>query len=182
MKKLSLLFLLPIFMVLSGCRDIVNTVLDIIPPIEVPYSSQQEISFATISSTSYTRAPEVMTNVDLDAQIKASNPKYGIENLKSVKMSEMKATYISSALGNKLDVIKNMQIYIKAPNLPEKLIATVYNNTSANTITFTMTNAEILDYFRTPQNSLIVEIQGNSVSADKIKMNLESVFKVKVQL
>ncbi|WP_332033892.1 hypothetical protein, partial [Kaistella sp.] len=73
-------------------------------------------------------------------------------------------------------------IYIKAPNQPEKLIATVVNNTNQNTITFSVPDEELINYFRTNQNSLIFEIQANAVSADQITMKINSDFKVKVQL
>ena len=55
-------------------------------------------------------------------------------------------------------------------------------NTNPTTITFTSTDAEMLDYFKTNQNSLIVEIQGNYVTADRITMKMDSKFKIKVQL
>jgi hypothetical protein len=97
-------------------------------------------------------------------------------------MSTLNIEYVSSQFDTKLDVIKNARIYIKAPNQPEKLIATVVNNTNQDTITFSVPDEELINYFRTNQNSLIFEIQGNSVSADQITMKINSGFKVKVQL
>ena len=73
------------------------------------------------------------------------------------RLNTLTVDYISSQLGNKLDVIKSARIYIKAPNQPEKLIATVDNNTNPNSITFTSTDAEMLEYFRTNENSLIID-------------------------
>lgn len=167
---------------LTSCRDIANAVLDVLPPFEVPFSTSMQVPFAAVSTTSYTRTPEIPMNIDLDAQIKSENPSYSINNLKSVKMSSLTVTYETSQMGSKLDAIKNAKIYIKAPNLPEKLIATAYDNTNPTSITFTSTDAEILDYFKTTQNSLIVEVQGNYVTADRITMKMDSKFKIKVQL
>ena len=97
-------------------------------------------------------------------------------------MNTLNVEYVSALFDTKLDVIKNARIYIKAPNQPEKLIATVANNTNPNTITFSVPDEELINYFKTNQNSLIFEIQGNSVSADQITMKMNSGFKVKVQL
>ena len=182
MKKLSII--LPIFalLFLRSCRDIANSVLDILPPFNTSFSSTQQVPFAAVSTTSYTRTPEIPMNVDMDAKIKEQNSKYGIDNLKSVRMTSLTATYISSKLGVKLDAVKNMRIYIKAPNLPEKLIATVDNNSSADKIVFTTTNADIADYFKTKENSLIIEVMGNYASADIVTIQMDAGFEVRAQL
>lgn len=182
MKKLSLITgILALFFVTS-CRDIVNSVLDVLPPFEVPFTTTVDVPFAAINTTGYTRTPELPMNIDLNAKIKEQNPNFSINNLKSVKLSNLSLDYVSSQLGNKLDVIKNARIYIKAPNQADRLIGTAYDNTNPNTITFTITDQEILEYFRTDQNSLLLEIQASKVTADQIKMKINSGFKIKVQL
>ena len=182
MKKLSLLIGLLVMFFTTSCRDIVNTVLDVLPPFDVPFNTTVVVPFTGVSTTTYTRTPEIPMNIDLDAKIKQNNPNYSINNLKSVKMSTLNIEYLSSQFDTKLDVIKNARIYIKAPNQPEKLIATVVNNTNQDTITFSVPDEELINYFRTNQNSLIFEIQANAVSADQITMKINSGFKVKVQL
>ena len=182
MKKLSLLIGLLVMLFTTSCRDIVNTVLDVLPPFDVPFNTTVAVPFTGVSTTTYTRTPEIPMNIDLDAKIKENNPNYSINNLKSVKMSTLNIEYLSSQFDTKLDVIKNARIYIKAPNQPEKLIATVVNNTNQDTITFSVPDEELINYFRTNQNSLIFEIQANAVSADQITMKINSGFKVKVQL
>ena len=157
---------------LSSCREIANSVLDLLPPFDVTFSTNIEIPFAAVSTTSYTRTPEIPMNINLDAKIKEQNPKYGIDNLKSVKLNTLTVDYISSQLGNKLDVIKSARIYIKAPNQP----------TNPNSITFTSTDAEMLEYFRTNENSLIIEVMASRPSADVITMKMNTGFKVRVQL
>ena len=182
MKKLSLLTGILVLFFMTSCRDIVNSVLDVLPPFDVPFSTTVDVPFASVSTTAYTRTPDLPMNIDLNAKIKENNSNFSINNLKSVKLNTLNLDYVSSTLGNKLDVIKNARIYIKAPNQAERLIATAYDNTNPNTITFTLEDAEILEYFRTNQNSLYIEIMGSRVTADQIKMNMNAGFKIKVQL
>lgn len=182
MKKLSLITGLLVLFFTTSCRDIVNSVLDVLPPFDVPFSSTIAVPFAAVSTTTYTRTPEIPMNIDLDAKIKQNNPNYSINNLKSVKLNTLSIDYVSSTLDTKLNVIKNARIYLKSPNQPELLIATAYNNTNPNTITFSVPDEELLNYFKTSQNSLIFEIQASTPTADQITMKLNTGFKVKVQL
>ena len=182
MKKLSLLSGILLLFFMTSCRDIVNSVLDALPPFDVPFSTTLDVPFASLSTTAYTKTPEIPMNIDLNAKIKENNSNFSINNLKSVKLNTLSLDYVSSQLGNKLDIIKNARIYVKAPNQADRLIATAYDNSNPNTITFTLEDAEILEYFRTNQNSLVVEIMSSKVSADQIKMKINSGFKIKVQL
>lgn len=121
-------------------------------------------------------------NINLDAKIKENNPNYSIKNMKSVKLNTLKLDYISSTFDTKLDVIKNARLYVKAPNQQEKLIATAYDDTNPQTITFTAIDEELLNYFKTNQNTLIFEVMASTVAADQITMSMSSGFKVRVQL
>ena len=49
-------------------------------------------------------------------------------------------------------------------------------------ITFNLEDAEILEYFRTNQNYLVIEIMGSRVTADQLKIKMNAGFKIKVQL
>ncbi len=182
MKKLMLITGILITFFLTSCREIVNTVLDILPPFDVPFTTTIEFPFASVSTTTYTRAPEIPMNIDVDAEIKKNNSGYSINNLKSVKLNTLTLNYAGSQLGNKLDAIKSAKLYIKTPNMPERLIATVENNTNPDTITFVSTNTELLEYFRTKENSLIIEIMANYPSADIITTKMNTGFKIRVQL
>ena len=182
MKKLSLLTGILVLFFMTSCRDIVNSVLDVLPPFDVPFSTTLDVPFAAVSTTAYTKTPDIPMNINLDAKIKENNPNFSINNLKSVKLNTLSMDYVSSTLGNKLDVIKNAKIYIKAPNQTERLIATAYDNTNPNMITFTLEDAEILEYFRTNQNYLVIEIMGSRVTADQLKIKMNAGFKIKVQL
>ena len=182
MKKLSLLASIFVLFLMTSCRDIVNSVLDVLPPFDVPFSTTLDVPFAAVSATAYTKMPDIPMNIDLDTKIKENNPNFSINNLKSVKLNTLSMEYVSSTLGNKLDVIKNAKIYIKAPNQTERLIATAYDNTNPNMITFNLEDAEILEYFRTNQNYLVIEIMGSRVTADQLKIKMNASFKIKVQL
>ena len=182
MKKLSLLTGLFLLFFMTSCRDIVNSVLDVLPPFDVPFSTTLDVPFAALSTTTYTKTPDIPMNINLDAKIKENNPNFSINNLKSVKLNTLSLDYVSSQLGSKLDVIKNSRIYVKSPNQAERLIATAYNNTNPNTISFTLEDAELLEYFRTSQNSLVIEIMSSTVTADQLKIKMNAGFKIKVQL
>ncbi len=182
MKKLALLTGILMMLFVTSCRDIVNSVLDALPPFTVPFTTNVQVPLAAVSTTDYTRTPQIPMNINLDAKIKEQNPNFSINNLKHVGLKTFKIDYVSSQLGNQLDVIKNARIYIKAPNKPEFLIASAMNNTNPTSIVFNTVNDNILEYFRTAENSLIFEIQGNEVTADQITMKISSEFEVKVQL
>ena len=182
MKKLSLLGGIFVLIFMTSCRDIVNSVLDVLPPFDVPFSTTLDVPFAAVSTTAYTKTPDLPMNIDLDTKIKENNPNFSINNLKSVKLNTLSMDYVSSTLGNKLDVIKNAKIYIKSPNQSERLIAIAYDNTNPNMITFNLEDAEILEYFRTNQNYLVIEIMGSRVTADQLKIKMNAGFKIKVQL
>lgn len=182
MKKIAFLSSLFLLFFATSCRDIVNSVLDVLPPFDVPFSSTFQVPFASISTTGYSRTPKIPMNIDLNAKIKEQNSNFSINNLKSVKLNTLSLNYVNSTLGTQLDVIKNARIYVKAPNQEERLIATVSDNTNPTTITFTVNDVEILEYFRTSQNSIIFEIQSSRVTADQLTMKLDAGFKIKVQL
>ena len=182
MKKLSLIFGLFAMLIVSSCRDIVNNVLDALPPFDVPFSTNVPVPLAAVSTTTYTRTPEIPMNINLDAKIKENNPNYSINNLKSVKLSTLKVDFVSSTLDTRLNAIRNARIYVKAPNQPERLIATAYDNTNPDTITFTVVDEELINYFRTNENSLIFEVMASTPTADQLTVRISSGFKIRVQL
>lgn len=182
MKKLSLIFGLFAMLIVSSCRDIVNNVLDALPPFDVPFSTNVPVPLAAVSTTTYTRTPEIPMNINLDAKIKENNPNYSINNLKSVKLSTLKVDFVSSTIDTRLNAIRNARIYLKAPNQPERLIATAYDNTNPDTITFTVVDEELINYFRTNENSLIFEVMASTPTADQLTVRISSGFKIRVQL
>lgn len=151
-------------------------------PFDIPMSVEKSLPFATVNTSSYLRYPEIPLNLDVDAKIKEKYPKLSVDNLKSAKLSGFAIEYISSNLGNKLDIINGAKIYIKTPDLPEVLIGTVENNTNPTEIKINTIDAELIDYLKSKQNSLILEVKGAQLSIDELKVNLKPVFKISVGL
>jgi len=65
MKRLTIMTGVLMMLFLSSCRDIANSVLDLLPPFDVTFSTNIEIPFAAVSTTSYTRTPEIPMNINL---------------------------------------------------------------------------------------------------------------------
>lgn len=151
-------------------------------PFDIPLTVEQSLPFATVNTTTYLRYPEVSLNLDVDAAIKDKYSKLSIDNLKSAKLSAFTIDYLSSQLGNKLDMISGAKIYLKTPDLPEVLIGTVENNTNPNTITINTVDTELIEYLKSKQNSLILEVKGAKTSLDELKVNLKPVFKINIGL
>jgi hypothetical protein len=151
-------------------------------PFDIPMTVEQNLPFATVNTTSYLRYPEIALNLDADAAIKEKYSKLSINNLKSARLTGFSIDYLSSELGNKLNVISGAKVYLKAPDLQEVLIGTVENNTNPTTIILNTADAELIDYLKSKQNSLILEIKGAQTSLDQLKVNLKPVFKINVGL
>lgn len=151
-------------------------------PFDIPMTVEQTLPFATVNTTSYIRYPEIALNLDVDAAIKEKYSKLSINNLKSVKLTGSSIDYLSSKLGKKLDIINGAKIYLKAPDLPEVMIGTIENNTNETTIDIKTIDAELIDYLKSKQNSMILEVKGSQTSLDELKVNLKPVFKINVGL
>lgn len=151
-------------------------------PFDIPMTVEQTLPFATVNTTSYLRYPEITLNLDADAAIREKYSQLSINNLKSAKLTGFSIDYLSSKMGNKLNIISGAKVYLKAPNLPEVLIGTVENNTNPTTIALNTADAELIGYLKSKQNSLILEIKGAQISLDELKVNLKPVFKISVGL
>ena len=81
MKKLPVIAGILMLIFVSSCRDIVNSVLDALPPFDVPFNTTLDVPFASVSTTGYTKTPDLPMNIDLDAKIKENNPNFSINNL-----------------------------------------------------------------------------------------------------
>lgn len=171
---------------MNSCSKVEDLIEDIsIPiPFSVPVSFDAEIPLATANTTDYVTYPEIPLNLDLDAKIKEQYPSLSINNLKSVKLASFNIQYVSSTGGVKLDAIKNAEIYIKTPSLERKLIAKVTDNLNETILSFTpeTTDNELLQFLKSPQNSLILRIQGSKVAADLMKVKIDTSFKLEVGL
>lgn len=169
---------------LNSCDRVKDAIEDTaIPlPFDIPLSFGAEIPFATVPTTDFLRYPEINMDVNLDAKIKEKYPRLSINNVKSAKLQTLSIDLVSSVLGGDLTAVKNAKIYIKTPNLPEKLVATSTNNTSGSKIVFTPNDEELINYLSSAQNSLILEIQGAKITLDKFNIKVNPSFRISVGL
>ncbi|HAV02736.1 MAG TPA: hypothetical protein DCW95_06035 [Chryseobacterium sp.] len=167
---------------LTSCDRIEEAVEDVaIPvPFDIPLSIEQKIPFASVKTDSYLAYPAIDLDIDLNAKIKEEYPKLSINNLKSAKLSSFNIELKESLLGGDLSAVQNARVYIKTPDLEKILVATVENNTSGDKIVFTPTDAELLPYFQSTKNSLILEIQGRKLTLDEFTININPSFKISV--
>lgn len=172
----------PITIVAAAAGLSTLTSCDVIDQIGIPITFSQTtnltIPVANLSANTTTQVGEFGLNIDLNEEVKAQNSNLSINNINSVKLTELTMSYVSSDSGTRLDVIKNARIYIKSPNTQRTLIASADNNTKADEITFVVSNAELLEHLRTPENSLIVEVDGQKTALDRMNVRLNSKFRV----
>ena len=171
---------------LSSCDRVKEAVEDVAVPVpfDIKFSKDLESTFGTLPTNTYVRYPEISMDIDVDAKIKEKYPNLSVNNLKSVKLSALSIEYISSTLNIlKLDAIKDAKLYVKAPNQPEVLAATVVGNTNPNVINFTpVDNVELINYFKSKQNSIILEVKSDKLTVDGLKFRVNPAFKVSVGL
>lgn len=176
----NLLYPISIVAAVAGFSSLTSC--DVIDQIGIPITFSQTTSLtipvANLAANSTTQVGEFALNIDLNEEVKEQNSNLSINNINSVKLSELTMTYVRSNNGTRLDVIKNARIYIKSPNTQRTLIASADNNTKADEITFVISNAELLEHLRTPENSLLVEIDGQKTALDQMEVRLNSKFRV----
>jgi len=166
----------------SKVEDLIDNI-SIPIPFSVPVNLDVTVPLAIANTTDDVKSPEIPINLDLDAQIKGKYPSLSINNLKSVKLDLFTINYVSSEKNTKLNVIKNASILIKAPNMPEKVIAKSENNTSETSINFTpVADLQLLDYLKTNQNSIFLVVQGREIALDVMKLKINASFKLEVGL
>ena len=166
---------------LTSC-DRANDAIDNIAiplPFDIPVSYTTDIPFASVKTDSYLTYPEIKMDLDVNSEIKKRYPQLSVNNLKSVKLSAINIELVSSTY-TKLDAVQNAKLYIKTPTLEKTLAATVENNTGTDKIVFTPTDAELIEYFKSPQNSIVLEIQGRKLSLDKFTIKINPTFKIAV--
>lgn len=162
----------------SKVEDIIDDI-SVPVPLTIPLDFQSEFPFATVNTTDFVTYPEVPVNIDVDAKIKDYNSSLSINNLKSAKLDKFS---IEAVEGNAvpLDAIKDAEIYFKAPNLENALVATVTGNTNAAVITFTPTSADLINHLKSKQNSFILRIKGSKITAGNMKIKVNTGFRISV--
>ncbi len=170
---------------LNSCDRVKEAVEDISVPVPFPITMDftTEIPFATVSTTSFLKYPEITMDIDTDAKIKEKYPKLSIDNLKKATVTALKIDLLSSTLTNDLTAIGGARMYLRAPGLEDKLVAEIYNNTSPSTLVFTTkSDVDIAPYLKSKKNSLILEVQGKKLALDKFNIKITPTFKIEVGL
>lgn len=163
-------------------KDAVDNVAMPVPFAIKPNIPEQTIPFVSIPMDSYFPIP-VTLNVDIDAEIKKQNPNLSVNNLKSAKLESMDIALVKNTLTAKLDAVKSARLYIKTPSLQKLLVATADGGQiTADKINFTPVDAELIEYFKSKENSIIVEMQGGKVAAGEMTLKLNPSFRIKVGL
>jgi len=151
-------------------------------PFTVPVSFDASFPFATVNTTDFLTYPEIPVNIDIDAKIKEQYPSFSADNLKSAKLDNFSIVAVD---GNavELDAIQDAQIFFKAPNQPDALIATVTGNTNKTTVNFTPTpDLQLINHLKSKQNSFYLKIKGSRIAAGNMKIKINAGFKIEVGL
>lgn len=170
--------------VTNSCSKVEDLIDEISVPIPftIPVEFDAQIPLV-VNAGDFVTYPEIPVNLDLDAKIKEKYPTLSINNIKSLKLDNFSIVYVSSTAGTKLDAITDAQLYLKTPDLPEKLIATTSGNVNASVISFTpVANVDFIDYLKSKQNSFILKMKGSKVAVDVLKIKINSGFKIEVGL
>lgn len=170
---------------LTSCdrvKDAVDNVAVPVPFSIKPNIPEQTIPFASIPTTGFYPIP-VTLNVDIDSEIKKQNSSFSINNIKSAKLEAMNIVLVKNTLTAKLDAIKSAKLYLKTPTSDKILVATAEGvQITADKIDFTPVDAELIEYFKSKENSLIVEMQGAKVAAGEMTLKINPSFRIKVGL
>ncbi|WDF48528.1 hypothetical protein PQ459_08615 [Chryseobacterium sp. KACC 21268] len=150
-------------------------------PFTIPLDFNAEFPFATASTTETVTYPEIPVNIDVDAKIKEQYSNFSINNLKAAKLEKFSITAIE---GNAvpLDAILDAEVFFKTPENGEIKVATVTGNTNPTVITFSPTNADLINHLKSKQNSFFLKIKGSKITAGLMKIKINTGFRVEVGL
>lgn len=189
MKKLiANIFLVSALLVGVTSTNSCSKVEDIINDISIPVPFSIPVNFNTgkipfVITTEFLKTPNVPLGLDLDKEIKDRFNNLSVNNVKSAKLSSFSVDYLSSDAGVKLDAVKDARLWISAPGQTDKIIASVENNTSDSALNFTPDpNAELMDYLKSNQCSISLEIRGSENKVDQMDLRINSSFKIQVGL
>lgn len=174
---------------LTSCDRVKDTVDNVSIPVPFPIDlniDQADTPFFTVPTIgNYYEYPPIDLNIDVDAKIKERYPSLGVNNLRSVKLNSFSITNTgSTGLGDvNFSAITNAELYLQAPGQPDVLVGTSVNNTNPSVLTFTpKSDVELINYFKSKQQSLKIRYKSNKISAGKINLRLSPSFKVSVGL
>lgn len=170
---------------LNSCDRVKDAVEDVSVPVPFaikPDISEQKIPFASIPLIGYYSVP-VSLNIDVDAEIKKQSSHFSINNVKSAKLESMSISLTNHTLTATMDALKSARLYLKAPGKDRILVATADGaQITANKIDFSPIDTELIEYFKTNQNSIDVEMQGAKLAAGEMTIKINPSFKISVGL
>jgi len=166
----------------SKVDDIIDNI-----SIPVPFAinvNKNNLDIPFIVGTEYVKSPSIPLGINLDAEIKERFQGMSVDNVKSAKLASLSIGYVSSTNGTKLNAVSDAKVWISAPNQADRIIATVTNNTSADALSFTPVTteqeAELMNYLKSPQVAIYLEIKGPDNKIDQMKININSSFRIQV--
>ena len=166
----------------SKVDDIIDNI-----SIPVPFAinvNKNNLDIPFIVGTEYVKSPSIPLGINLDAEIKERFQGMSVDNVKSAKLASLSIGYVSSTNGTKLNAVSDAKVWISAPNQTDRIIATVTNNTSADALSFTPVTtepeAELMNYLKSPQVAIYLEIKGPDNKIDQMKININSSFRIQV--
>lgn len=167
---------------MNSCSKVEDIIDDItIPvPFTIPVNIETDIPF--IVSTEFVKSPNIPLNLDLDKEIKEKFNNLSVDNVKSAKLTSFSITQVSSVGGINLKAVSDANLYISTPGQEDIMIATVTNNTSETALSFTPLDIELMNYLKSNQTSIYIEIKGPESKADQMKIRINSGFKIQVGL
>lgn len=171
---------------MNSCSKVEDIIDDItIPvPFSIPFDVETTIPFAV--TTEPIKYPAIPLNLDLDAKIREQFNGATIDNVKSAKLSSFVVNFVSSSDSDsiKLDKVQDAKIYIKTPTLVEIEIAAVVNNVSPTALNFTPADKELMEYLRSKDVSIALELKGKELEpvVTQMKIRINSGFKIQVGL
>src|SRR6218665_59731 len=172
---------------LNSCSKVDDIIDNISIPIPFAINvNKNDIDIPFIVKTEYVKSPSIPLGLDLDAEIKNRFQGMSVDNVKSARLSSLSITYVSSTLGTKLNAVKDANIWISAPGQADRIIANVSNNISEDALNFTPvtteSEAELMNYLKSPDVSIYLEVKGPEEKIDQMKININSSFKIEIGL
>jgi len=172
---------------LNSCSKVDDIIDNISIPIPFAINvNKNNIDIPFIVEKEYVKSPSIPLGLDLDAEIKNRFQGMSVDNVKSARLSSLSITYVSSTLGTKLNAVTDARVWISAPGQADRIIATVSNNISADALNFTPvtteSEAELMNYLKSSDVSIYLEVKGPEEKIDQMRININSSFKIEIGL
>lgn len=174
MKKLLLFIALVTFASFQGCNALkkltqfrVNQSTD----FSVPSSLLVNVPISLPSPDITTNSSQTFTNNNTSADM-----------IESVKLEEMKLT-ITAPSGKSFSFLKDIQLYLSAPNLPEVLVAEKLNvSSTTGELLLDVKDVELKEYLKKDKLSLRSQVLTDEVLTQSIQIKADSRFFVDAKI